>query len=676
MPLRTSLAAIAAMLALAAAAFATPSTASADAGTSPPRPVGTAGLPAPHGDDQPAGSGSTALAAATACVTGGVTYLDQNGATRPSINLQVQAWDRDDNADDLLKTGVTGADGRYTLCFDNDDGIGGKGQDVYVKLITENARWKVQNSSGARYATRVDGPSNLADGTTHDFHIRQPPSTQMRAWHAFDEANDAWNLVPHDARNCWATSAAETACQQLVIEWSRDVIIPIPYYGGSPSKVKLSADTPDSRNSVVHEIGHFVMHSAYGTPEFNSIEDCPDLSHAPDRSSNAGCAWSEGFANWFAVAVYQDPVFRWPDGTEADFEAATFGTASNGQLWHVGDTVEGRVAGALLDLTDWANEQPYDRFGEGAGPIWNTLMGKVSHTFKEFWQQHGQSSPQALASLYQNTIDYGFRDPLADYGELTRDFTKLGSPFPHNYRYASNTYYWSVVATRPQNGVDAGGTGVDVDLKLYDDANLTTRLAFSAGGGSVIDFVAVDSNHRAVGDDYYPQTNLFDDGPGLTGYRIELAQGSGKLEPGWPGASLQNVTMQPADVVAVRDVYLHAGKPTRISVTPTNANQNAEIFLMGSDPADPGTWVRRRGTAVAGSTGGKAGEDESITYTPPRDGWYGFVLLNALDPATDLDGGGGTYTVIREDLAPSGAALATSAATDPRKPSSTDGPER
>jgi hypothetical protein len=171
-----------------------------------------------------------------------------------------------------------------------------------------------------------------------------------------------------------------------------------------------------------------------------------------------------------------------------------------------------------------------------------------------------------------------------------------------------------------------------------------------------------------VGDDYYPQVSLFNAfDPNLTGYRIQLAQGADQLQPG-----PQSVTMQPSDVVAVRDVYLRAGTPTRITVTPGNANQNPAIFLMGDDPDNSATWVQGRGSAVASSDSAGAGHAESITYNPPRDGWYGFVLLNALDPTTVLDGGGGAYTVLREDVTASGAALTADAAApaNPRKPPS------
>jgi hypothetical protein len=278
-------------------------------------------------------------------------------------------------------------------------------------------------------------------------------------------------------------------------------------------------------------------------------------------------------------------------------------------------------------------------------------MYHVSHSFKEFWAWHGLSSSQARASLYQNTIDYGFRDPLTDYAELTRDFKTLGPSPLENYRYNSNTNYWSVVATRPQNGAN-------IDLTLFDSANLSNPLATSNRGDSDIDFVAVDSNyaHRAVGDDYYPQANFVSGIYGVSGYRIELAQGADQVKAG-----SQTVTMQPADVVAVRDVYLRAGTPTRITVTPANSSQNPLIFLMGDDPGNSATWVQGRDSAVAASTSAAAGQAESITYNPPRDGWYGFVLLNGRN-GDYLDGGSGTYTILREDLAPTGAAPANRAA--------------
>jgi hypothetical protein len=582
-----------------------------------------------------------------------VTFLDQSGTTRPSVNLGVQVWDRDDGpgADDFLKSGVTGADGGYKLCFDNSTDVY-RGQDVYVKLRAENDRWRVQDQTGKLYELRFDGPSDLADGAVFDFKTRQPANSKMRAWHAFDEANDAFSFVPHGTNNCWPTRAGTTSCRQLVLVWTPGVVVSPPTYNGT---VNLSFDTPDNRSAVVHEIGHFVMNSAYGDTDFNTIEDCLNGSHAPDLNTTKGCAWTEGFADWFSISVYNDPNFTQSNGIPVNFEEPTYG---NG--WSYGDVLEGRVAAALLDLSDSANEGPYDRFAEGAGPIFDTLTHHASQTFHQFWDDHGQSSPQALASVYQNTIDYDFRDPLADYGQLERDFFTLGPDPLQNYRYASNINYWSVAAVRPQSGSDRAGNTVDVDLSLYDDAKLTNKLTASTAAGSAIDFIAVDSNagRRTVGDDYYPQASLFRGirADEISKYRMQLAQGAGKIQPG-----VQPVTMQPADVVAVRDVYLDPDTPTRIIVTPANPKQNPEIYLMGSDPADPATWIRPRGTQLVSSTTAGPGQSESITVRAPRPGWYGFVILNAQDPTTIDDGGGGTYTVLREDLTPPATALPRSA---------------
>jgi len=212
----------------------------------------------------------------------------------------------------------------------------------------------------------------------------------------------------------------------------------------------------------------------------------------------------------------------------------------------------------------------------------------------------------ALASVYQNTIDYNFRDPLTDYVELTRP--QPPSYFPtfshHNYSYNTNTPFWSVVAIR-----SGGGYG----LALFDDFDQTSRLA--GVGADFIDFIAVDSHLRPL-DDYYPQVRAFsrtDD------YQIELAQGANTL------FDLETVFMSSKDVVVVRDTFLKAGVPVTFRVEPTNGGQDAEVFLMGPDPVKP---VQTPTTAVAQSTTSGPGLTEIFVYTPAAGGYYGVVLLN------------------------------------------------
>ena len=111
----------------------------------------------------------------------------------------------------------------------------------------------------------------------------------------------------------------------------------------------------------------------------------------------------EGFAEFVPMWVFNNPVFL-----GADMENARNGTPD----WQNGDTVEGRVAGALWDLADTRNEGT-DRVGEGIGNIWTTFQGHTSDTLADFWSHRRADGldvgNNALGSLFQNTIDYGFR---------------------------------------------------------------------------------------------------------------------------------------------------------------------------------------------------------------------------------------------------------------------------
>jgi hypothetical protein len=115
----------------------------------------------------------------------------------------------------------------------------------------------------------------------------------------------------------------------------------------------------------------------------------------------------EGFAEWLPAVVFNDPTYRWPDGSSLNLENPSWDTAG----WDDGDTVEGRVAGALIDLWDSANEGD-DTVSEGMGDIWSTFQAHNSTTFARFWADRDADGfnvgNDALGSLYQSSIDYGF----------------------------------------------------------------------------------------------------------------------------------------------------------------------------------------------------------------------------------------------------------------------------
>jgi hypothetical protein len=330
-------------------------------------------------------------ALATSCATGGWFYVDNLGATRPSINARVEVR----SGSTLLASGTTGWDGRYSVCFANV----AAGRNIFVRFAMRNTIWRLRVTGTNNDYLFDTGTLFAANGANVSFGNLQPGnSASMRGLHAFDAANDAWNWKPG---TCWATN--HTTCRQLNINWSA-TSTDGTFYSLAANDVHLAAADPDSPILVVHEVGHGVMDETYNDA-FPSAPNCNP--HSIHLASSAGCAWTEGWAEWFPASVYNDPFFRWADGGSLNLETPTFGTPG----WNNGDTVEGRVAGALIDISDFANDGS-DTYGEGdPGPIWTTFSNHVSNTFAQFWSHRTSdgfnvSDPGALASVFQNTIDY------------------------------------------------------------------------------------------------------------------------------------------------------------------------------------------------------------------------------------------------------------------------------
>ncbi|WTW96401.1 hypothetical protein OG216_24855 [Streptomycetaceae bacterium NBC_01309] len=334
----------------------------------------------------------------TACVTGNWTYVDQAGDTRFLANGTVEVWDADtDSAHDRLVSGTTDSAGWYRLCFPNTDP---DGQDVYVKVITANSRWTVQKTGTTGpyvFVTRTVG--NVAKGSVTDFGALKPADPAlMRAFAASAAANDLWTWLPG---TCWDPD--DTVCRPMVVNW-------IPggtggtFYRGDLNQVFLNGTEPDAKVVVSHEMAHALMDDVY-EDQPPPIPNCNP--HRITARSSTGCAWVEGFAEWIPASVYDDPHFRWSNGASLNLETPNASTTG----WDDGDDVEGRVAGALIDVSDHLDDGQ-DTYGEGdPGNIWKTVVAHKPKTFREFWDARKADGfntvwPGALRSVYQNAIDY------------------------------------------------------------------------------------------------------------------------------------------------------------------------------------------------------------------------------------------------------------------------------
>jgi hypothetical protein len=543
-----------------------------------------------------------------ACAVGRWTYQDQTGAFHPQVNVQVQLKANAFPSTATLAVGLTDQNGAYQLCSSN-----AAHRDIWVQEITDNSKWTVQTDGGDPYVVTTPTIDNVGNGSTTDFGTRFPANPQfMRGMHAFDEANDASSWTPGD---CWSPNDHD--CKVLHIQWT-PTSTDGTFYNTGQDRVHLRAADPDARSVVVHELGHGVMDNAYHDNFPSAEPSCQ--THFIERANGPVCGWTEGFADWFQAAVYNDPRFVFVGGATTDLEGPTWGTAG----WDNGDTVEGRVAGAMIDLVDSTNERYWDRHAEPSpGPLMQTLFNHRATTFREFWGQRAGDGfdvgPDALAALYQNTIDYDFRDPLPDNTPLTRPTPPSSG---HNYQFQTTVVFWSVVAIRPP-------AGSDYDLTLFEDAGQTRSVGQSVLGPGTIDFVAVDSNHRPLGS-YYPRVTAF---AGTGEYQIELSQGPRFLQ------NSEQVTMGAADVVTVRDVCVSAGDQFTLTATPSDPAQNGELFVFADRAADPASWVQSRSQAAVASADHNPGQPATLTFTAPDEACYGVVLDNI--------SGSGTYTLVR-----------------------------
>jgi hypothetical protein len=582
-------------------------------GKTPPGASGRARAPASRADTP-----------GTSCVTGSWWYQDQTATWQPGYNTFVQVL----RSGSAIASGYVGSDAHYTVCWST----GGVTQNnITVNFREDNPIWKVVDGSGNSLVFGT-GAFSVADGATQDLGSLTPAdSTLYRGVHAYEEANDEWEWDPTNA--CW--DPGDTSCRQLSIIWyptSTDGT----YWNGA---VHLAADDPNAQITVDHEVGHNLMYELFDD-NFPAAPNCNP--HSIFGVSSTGCAWTEGWAEWVPASVYNDPNFRWPSGAVQPLETPTWGDGNP-----YGDALEGRVAGALIDISDVGSEPYYDNYGENGLPSPGTIFQEadstaIAHpgTFADFWSGraalgYNTASSGALASVYQNTIDYNFRNPLT--------FGVPGTyPVPpttrHNYSMTTSTDYWSAVVIRP-------GTN-DYDLSLYGDSGLTSLLAGSDYGTGVMDYTAIDSNRQALAT-YYPSVNQF---AGSGTYDIEAAQGSTTLSAGSSTA-----TMGTQDVASIRDSFQNAGVPVYVRVVPSSASQQGEVALLGDDPATASTWVQGRSAAKADSGVSAAGQPFGFVYTPGVSEYYGLLLMNAA--------GSGTYTLYVDTAAPTGTISVNSGAT-------------
>lgn len=587
----------------------------------PPAPA-----PAPAAPEA-AGIGITA----DTCVDGVMAHDETGGAAGAVLpNLQIQLWDKDStSADDLLDADLTDSSGAFLLCSAADDTDDpddtGAGLDLYVRAVTENGFWRVQDAEAYKHTLPV--AANLAPGTTHHYGLSKPADPRafqifnaldrFYAWTAAQHVNDCWDALDHKPPEDYGD------CRQLVVQWQPGSATQA-FYDSAANRVQLGGADFAWRDAVVREAAKAVMDDLFE-------DDFPDTQNCGDRTrirlvTTVNCAWVNGLADWVATQVFADPVLDWQvDATvvHENLETPSWDTPG----WERGDAVEGRVAGALLDFADASNETPWDRKASGPNPVWLKLLNySWGQRLRKLADLGIAADDNERAALYQNTIDYGLRDPLTNAAVYLRR-----TPEPaQNFRFTTTSQRWSVMAIRPPSGSD-------YDVRLYGTSDLAASpLATSTTGISSPDFVVVDSSpgKRALGT-FYPQVTQYS---GTGQYDLKFVQATFTIGIGQSSA----VTMTAANPVAVMETTVAASTPVKFEVTqPTGGNPELLLFCSTTTAT---TWVRGRPLASAAApqlASGTAGT-ETLTWNAPATapGDCAVVLVNK--------SGSGTYTVTRK----------------------------
>ncbi len=324
--------------------------------------------------------------------TGYFSYQDTMGISRPCRWAGVWFYDYDiSSADDYLGYAMVNADGSFESDWiENTDDFGYAGTiDVYVVFIASNGAVSVLDPSGDYYDGWTPQPiqSNVPDGIV-DIGSWQTPISENPAWWILQWINDGWSYFRNSGPDY------EMPHVEIKYPWEAGA----HYHDGGQIHIP-DINTARSPDILVHEYAHFAMYTLYGN--WFPTTYCPSPHYFND-CSHVNCAWTEGWAYFLPIAVYDSPIISHFGSYTINYENYS------GASWSDGDCVEGRVAGALNDLFDVANDGT-DQYSGGFMPIFDLVSTQIDNNFNQFWQawcSAGNEECLAVNAIRNNTIDY------------------------------------------------------------------------------------------------------------------------------------------------------------------------------------------------------------------------------------------------------------------------------
>ena len=321
----------------------------------------------------------------------------------PLGRVVLKLWDREDGRDRLLAETQAAPDGRYEFSPVSNQDPDGTGIDPYVEIWSTDrtgpgrGRVRVVDADNEAYRFRSHLEHDLPDGA-RTWEATVLPSYEWRqAFYIFDKtANQAYDYLQREVawgnddlveinwpRACIPEVAENSSCFFPVTTLSTPQIYLIERHGKSP-------------DVIIHEYGHFVLSRHLGVRAI--VNACFDplrglfFRHSLYEKTSPRCAWSEGWADFFQMAVQRDPDYEGPD-LELESVDRELGNVEAGEA----DSYELVVAASLWDILDGGAGEAFDQLADGFdGPrgngIWHFSTAnppgpsRAPRTIRSFWR--------------------------------------------------------------------------------------------------------------------------------------------------------------------------------------------------------------------------------------------------------------------------------------------------
>lgn len=237
-------------------------------------------------------------------------------------------------------------------------------------------------------------------------------------WKSYSAATATELNINDEARGAWSTyDALRTAASWLEVRtgYHRGLVTVNWPDGDWPHSHGNDIDLPDDGDysdsiwdaaTIIHEYGHCVQYEMLG--DHFPTGDGPDPHYIYSESS-PGFAFSEGWAQFFASAVLNNP---YRSGDRTNLESTVYADGSFGFDGDYGDwdgsIVEGAVANVLWDIFDGASDSDKPSFGTAGDRIdqqfsqlWSIMLDHQVESIDEIWT-HWEGKDDRLKSIFYN----------------------------------------------------------------------------------------------------------------------------------------------------------------------------------------------------------------------------------------------------------------------------------